>query len=320
MFLDHNGDGMEITMNKNIYDIIIIGSGTAGLTAAIYGARAGKRILVLEAKAYGGQIIETAEIENYPGIKNVSGYEFAENLFNQATDLGVEIVFEQVTKVVLEDNLKKVVTDDNEYTGVILIIASGLKKRKLGIEREEELTGKGVSYCATCDGAFYRDKVTAVNGGGNTAVSEALYLSDICSKVYLIHRRDTFRAEEGLVEKAKQKANIEILFNSEITGLHGDEHLSEITVINKETDEENNLSVDGVFVCIGQLPQNDYLNGLVELDDYGYINAGEDCTTNVKGIFAAGDCRTKNIRQLVTAASDGAVAAVQACEMIRSDL
>lgn len=320
MFLDDNGDGMEITMNKNIYDIIIIGSGTAGLTAAIYGARAGKRVLVLEAKVYGGQIIETAEIENYPGIKNVTGYEFAENLFNQATDLGVEIVFEQVTEVVLEDNLKKVVTDDNEYTGVTLIVASGLKKRKLGIEREEEFAGKGVSYCATCDGAFYRDKVTAVNGGGNTAVSEVLYLSDICSKVYLIHRRDTFRAEEGLVEKVKQRDNIEIVLNSEIIELAGENQLSEITVRDKESGGEKKLNVDGLFVCIGQLPQNDYLNGLVELDDYGYISAGEDCITSVKGIFAAGDCRTKNIRQLVTAASDGAVAAVQACELIRSDI
>lgn len=307
-------------MNSGIYDIIIIGSGTAGLTAAIYGARAGKKVLVLEAKVYGGQIIETAEIENYPGIKNVTGYEFAENLFNQATDLGVEIVFEQVTEVILEDNLKKAVTDDNEYIGTTLIVASGLKKRKLGLEREEELTGRGVSYCATCDGAFYKGKVTAVNGGGNTAVSEALYLSDICSKVYLIHRRDAFRAEESLVEKIKEKDNIEIVLNSEITSLDGEAQLSGITVKDKETGEEKKLSVDGLFVCIGQLPQNDYLNGLVELDDYGYINAGEDCITNVKGIFAAGDCRTKNIRQLVTAASDGAVAAVQACELIRSDL
>ncbi len=307
-------------MNSGIYDIIIIGSGTAGLTAAIYGARAGKSVLVLEAKVYGGQIIETAEIENYPGIKNVTGYEFAENLFNQATDLGVEIVFEQVTEVILEDNLKKVVTDDNEYIGATLIIASGLKKRKLGLEREEELTGRGVSYCATCDGAFYKGKVTAVNGGGNTAVSEALYLSDICSKVYLIHRRDAFRAEEGLVEKVKQKDNIEIVLNSEITGLEGEAQLSGITVKDKETGEERKFDVDGLFVCIGQLPQNDYLKGLIELDDYGYINAGEDCITSVKGVFAAGDCRTKNIRQLVTAAADGAVAAVQACELIRSEL
>ncbi len=305
-------------MNNNVYDIIIIGSGTAGLTAAIYGARAGKKVLVLEAKAYGGQIIETAEIENYPGIKKVFGYEFAENLFNQAVDLDVEVVFEPVTKVVLDGDLKKVVTEDNEYTGVTVIIASGLKKRKLGVEREDELTGRGVSYCATCDGAFYRNKVTAVNGGGNTAVSEALYLSDICSKVYLIHRRDSFRAEAELVEKLYERDNIELILNSEIVKLSGEELLSGITVVNKESGEEKALAVNGLFICIGQLPQNDYLNGLVELDDYGYINAGEDCVTNVRGIFAAGDCRTKNIRQLVTAASDGAVAAVQACELIRS--
>ncbi len=305
-------------MNNNVYDIIIIGSGTAGLTAAIYGARAGKKVLVLEAKAYGGQIIETAEIENYPGIKNVSGYEFAENLFNQAVDLDVEVVFEPVTKVVLDGDLKKVVTEDNEYKGATVIVASGLKKRKLGVEREEELTGRGVSYCATCDGAFYRNKVTAVNGGGNTAVSEALYLSDICNKVYLIHRRDSFRAEAELVEKLYERDNIELVLNSEITKLSGEELLSGITVVNKESGEENELAVNGLFICIGQLPQNDYLNGLVELDDYGYINAGEDCVTNVRGIFAAGDCRTKNIRQLVTAASDGAVAAVQACELVRS--
>lgn len=307
-------------MNSDIYDIIIIGSGTAGLTAAIYGARAGKRVLVLEGRVYGGQIIETAEIENYPGIKNVTGYEFAENLFNQAADLGVEIIFEQVIQVVVEDNIKKAVTEDNEYTGTTVIAASGLKKKKLGLEGEDKFTGKGVSYCATCDGAFYKGKIAAVNGGGSTAVGEALYLSDICSKVYLIHRRDTFRAEESLVDKLKERSNIEIMFNSEITGLYGTDRLSTIAVKDKETGEDRRLLVDGLFVCIGQLPQNDYLNGLIELDDYGYINAGEDCTTNVRGIFAAGDCRTKNIRQLVTAACDGAVAAVQACELIRSDV
>lgn len=306
-------------MGKKNYDIIIIGSGTAGLTAAIYGARAGKKVLVLEAKVYGGQIIESAEVENYPGIKSVSGYEFAENLYSQAVGLGAEVVFEQVTGISADGQIKRVKTDEGEYTGAAVIIASGLKKRKLGLENEERLTGRGVSYCATCDGAFYKDKVTAVNGGGNTAVSEALYLSDICSRVYLIHRRDTFRAEQGLVEKLKSRANIEILLNSQITSLEGDEKLESVTVLDNVSKEQKRLDIDGLFVCVGQIPQNEYLKDVIELDDYGYISAGEDCVTNVEGIFAAGDCRTKNIRQLVTAASDGAVAAMKACEIINEN-
>ena len=305
--------------NKN-FDIIIIGSGTAGLTAAIYSARAGKRVLVLEAKVYGGQIIESAEIENYPGIKKVSGYEFAENLYNQALDLGIEVIFEQVTGIAADEQKKKVITADNEYIGSAVIIANGLKKRKLGIENEERLTGRGVSYCATCDGAFYKKKITAVSGGGNTAVSEALYLSDICDKVYLIHRRDTFRAEDGLVDRVKRKSNVEILYNSKITEINGEDKLESITVLDSISKDEKQLKIDGLFVCVGQIPQNEYLRDVVELDDYGYISAGEDCVTNIEGVFAAGDCRTKNIRQLVTAASDGAVAAMKACEIVEDSV
>lgn len=305
--------------NKN-FDIIIIGSGTAGLTAAIYSARAGKRVLVLEAKVYGGQIIESAEIENYPGIKKVSGYEFAENLYNQALDLGIEVIFEQVTGIAADEQKKKVITADNEYIGSAVIIANGLKKRKLGIENEERLTGRGVSYCATCDGAFYKKKITAVSGGGNTAVSEALYLSDICDKVYLIHRRDTFRAEDGLVDRVKRKPNVEILYNSKITEINGEDKLESITVLDSISKDEKQLKIDGLFVCVGQIPQNEYLRDVVELDDYGYISAGEDCVTNIEGVFAAGDCRTKNIRQLVTAASDGAVAAMKACEIVEDSV
>lgn len=303
-------------INKEAYDIIIVGSGIAGLTAAIYGARAGKRVLVLEAKVYGGQIVESDKIENYPGIKNISGYDFAEGLYSQAVELGVEMIFEQVKALEAEGELKTAITDEGKYYGRSVIAASGLKKRKLGVEREEELTGKGVSYCATCDGAFYRGRKVAVNGGGNTAVSEALYLSDICQEVYIIHRREEFRAEKELTEKLAARENVKMLLNCEIKKLNGSEHLESIVVYDKSSGKETEFFVEGLFVCIGQVPHSDYLEGIIELDEAGYVVAGEDCHTNVAGVFAAGDCRTKSIRQLVTAAADGAIAAMKACEMI----
>ena len=299
-----------------MYDIIIVGAGTAGLSAAIYGVRAGKTVLVFEAETYGGQIINTLEIENYPGIKKVSGYEFATNLYQQTLDLGAEIKFEKVVKIFAEDEVKKVVTDGGEYLTKTVILATGAKNRPLGLEREKELIGKGISYCATCDGAFYKGKAVAVNGGGNTALEDAVFLSSYCSKVYIIHRRETFRGEERLLQALKKKPNVEFVLNSNITKLLGEELLEGVVVKDIKTEEEKNISISGLFIAIGQIPNNSIFANLIEMDQSGYIIGKEDCKTNAEGIFVAGDTRTKNVRQLATAASDGAIAGLAACEYI----
>lgn len=299
-----------------MYDIIIVGAGTAGLSAAIYGVRAGKKVLVLEASSYGGQIINTPEIENYPGIKHISGYEFATNLYEQAKELGADIKFEKVLEIKNEVSDKKVVTDQNEYVTNSIILATGAKNRPLGLEKETELIGRGISYCATCDGGFYKGKEVAVNGGGNTALEDAIFLSSYCSKVYVIHRRDTFRGEEKLLQTLKKKNNVEIILNSFISELNGKEQLESIIVKNIETEKKTKLSVSGLFIAIGQMPENAPFSNLVQLDNKGYIIAKEDCKTNLEGVFVAGDTRSKTIRQLATAAADGAVAALAACEYI----
>ncbi len=299
-----------------MYDIIIVGAGTAGLSAAIYGVRAGKKVLVFEAENYGGQIINTLEIENYPGIKKVSGYEFATNLYQQTIDLGAEIKFEKVIKIQAEEDVKKVVTEGGEYLSKTIILATGAKNRPLGLEKEKELIGKGISYCATCDGAFYKGKAVAVNGGGNTALEDAIFLSAYCSKVYVIHRRDIFRGEERLLQSLKNKSNVEFVLNSNITELIGEEVLEGVVVKDTKTDQEKTISISGLFIAIGQVPNNSIFNNLIELDQSGYIVGKEDCRTNAQGVFVAGDTRTKSVRQLATAASDGAIAGLAACEYI----
>ena len=294
-------------------DIIIIGAGTAGLSAAIYARRAGKKALILEALSYGGQIINTPEVENYPGIKNISGFDFATGLYEQAADLGAEIEYVRVTGIESNaDGSKTVHTTDGDRECKAVIIATGAKNRPLGIEREEELTGSGVSYCATCDGAFYKKKAVAVNGGGNTAIEDAGFLSNFCSKVYVIHRRDEFRADVHEVEKLKAKENVEFILDSEVTALLGDDELTGIEVTNKKTGEKKELEISGLFIAIGQMPDNTAFASVVDLDEKGYIIGKEDCLTNTPGVFTAGDCRTKAVRQLTTAAADGAVAALAA--------
>lgn len=300
-----------------MYDIIIVGAGTAGLSAAIYGVRAGKKVLVLESASYGGQIITSPEVQNYPGIKKISGFEFATNLYEQASDLGMEIELAQVTKIRDEGEYKIVVTEDQEYSCRAVILASGAKNRPLGLEREQELVGKGVSYCATCDGAFFRGKTVAVAGGGNTALEDAAFLTEYCQKVYLIHRRDAFRGEQKLVENLQGKENMELVLDTNIVKLVAEDQLQAIEVQNKKTGETRTIELSGLFIAIGQMPENGVFSPPVELDKHGYIIAGEDCKTNVAGVFAAGDCRTKTVRQLATAAADGAVAALAACEYIR---
>ena len=294
-------------------DVIIIGAGTAGLSAAIYVQRAGKKALVLEESTYGGQIINTADIENYPGIKHISGFDFATDLFNQAKDLGTTFAFEGVVKIENREDEKIVYTAKNEYHAKAIIIATGMKRRELGIDREKELTGKGVSYCATCDGMFFRGKDVAVNGGGNVAVEDAEYLTRFCNRVYIIHRRDEFRADEAEVVKLNGKENLVKVMNSTVTKLNGEERLQSIDVTDKNTGETKTINVDALFVAIGQIPMNQIFSEIVELDEYGFIKADEECRTSVKGIYAAGDCRVKSVHQLTTAASDGAIAALNAC-------
>lgn len=299
-----------------MYDMVIIGAGTAGLSAAIYGVRAGKSVLVLEGENYGGQIINSPEVENYPGIAKISGFEFATGLYEQAKNLGASIEFEAVSRVEKTGKDFIVYTEEREIPCHSVILATGAKNRPLGVEREVELVGAGVSYCATCDGAFFRGQETAVVGGGSTALEDAEFLSSYCSKVYLIHRRDEFRGEQWLVENLRKKENVEFVLDSKVTEILGEQGVEGILVQNIKTGDIKELKISGLFVAIGQMPDNSSFAPLVDLDAGGYIKALEDCKTSEEGIFAAGDCRTKTVRQLTTAASDGAVAGLAACEYI----
>ena len=300
-----------------MYDIIIVGAGPAGLTSSIYARRAMKKTLVLEALSYGGQIINTLKIDNYPASPNISGFDFATKLYNQAKDLGTEIKFEKVIEIKDGNDYKEVITTNNSYKSKAIILATGSENRKLGITNEDELIGKGISYCATCDGAFYRGKDVAVVGGGNTALEDALYLSDIAKTVYLIHRRDKFRAEEAIVNNVQNKDNIKFIYNSNVTKLNGDDKLESVVVTDKNGKSEE-IKVAGLFVAIGRIPENENFKKIIKLDDSGYIIASENCHTNIPGIFASGDNRVKEVRQLVTAASDGAIAATEAIKYINN--
>ncbi len=298
-----------------MYDIVIIGAGPAGLTAAIYARRAEKSVLVLEALSYGGQIIYTPVIENYPAAADISGFDFANNIYNQAVNLGAEIKFEKVIRIENSDSQKTVFTQNGSYICKAVIIATGSLNRKLGLENEDSLAGRGISYCATCDGAFFKNKPVAVVGGGNTALEDALYLADIAQTVYLIHRRDTFRGEEATVTKLKQRDNVEFILNSTVTKLIAEKNLTGIEVSNKDGSTQT-IEVNGLFTAIGRIPENQDFADVVNLDKDGYIIADETCKTNAEGIFTAGDNRTKTVRQLVTAAADGAIAATEAIKYI----
>ena len=297
-----------------MYDIGIIGGGIAGMTAAIYGARAGKRVILLEGTGVGGQITLSSNVENYPGIRSISGNELAVTLKEQAESLGAEVKTANVNEIRDTEDGKLMITASEEILCRTVILASGQKHRKLGIPGEDKLTGMGVSYCAVCDGAFFKGMDVAVVGGGSTALQDADYLSTYCNKVYLIHRRDEFRGEQHLVEALKEKENVEFILSHIVTEIHGDFMVEGIELEDKKNGEKLGLKVDGVFVAVGQIPGNDRFRNIVELDDDGYIIAGEDCKTSAEGIYVAGDCRTKKVRQLITAAADGAVAALAACE------
>ena len=301
-----------------MYDVIIVGAGPAGLTSAIYTCRAKKKTLVLEALSYGGQIINTLDIENYPAAPHISGFDFSTKLYNQAKELGSEIIFERVIEIKDEKDHKEVITTNNTYLTKTIILATGAENRKLGLENENDLIGKGISYCATCDGAFYKGKDVAIQGGGNTAIEEAIYLADIAKTVYLIHRRDEFRAEQTLINQLKEKKNVKYILNSNVTKLNAKEKLESIEVTNKEGKIET-ITVSALFVAVGRIPENENFRKLINLNDNGYVEAGEDCHTNVEGIYVAGDNRVKSLRQLVTATSDGAIAATEAIKYINSN-
>ncbi|MBR1867481.1 MAG: thioredoxin-disulfide reductase [Clostridia bacterium] len=298
-----------------MYDVIIIGAGPAGLTAAIYARRAEKKALVLEAKSYGGQIVNTPDIENYPVCPHISGFDFATNLYEQTKALGAEIVFEKAVDIINGEKEKEVVTEKGKYSCKAIIIATGSENRKLGVEGENELIGRGISYCATCDGAFYRKKTVAVVGGGNTALEDALYLADVAEKVYLIHRRDSFRGEEATLNKLKERDNVQFVLNSTVTALKAEKRLNAIEVTDKDG-KVTEICVNGLFVAVGRIPETQNFGKTVELDESGYVVAGENCVTNADGVFVAGDNRVKSVRQLVTATADGAVAATEAVKYI----
>lgn len=297
-------------------DIIIIGGGIAGLTAAVYALRSGKSVLLFEKKAYGGQISQSHAVENYPGFKNVSGAELSMTLHAQAKDFGCEFKNETVTQV-QDGDTKKVITNKGEYEAKAVIFALGAEPRKSGLPNEQSLIGRGLSYCAVCDGNFFRGRETMVVGGGSTAVQDALYLAEICKKVYLVHRRDAFRAEESLVAKLREKDNVELVLDSVLVSAEAGPLLKSVTVKNVKTGKERDINVNGLFLAIGQVPSTKAFADILPLDEYGYVIAGEDCKVS-DGIYIAGDCRKKPVRQLTTAAADGTVAATLVCEELEN--
>mgnify|MGYP000944160015 FL=1 len=301
-----------------MYDIIIIGGGPAGLSAAIYARRAGVSVLVLEQTMYGGQMMNTPEVENYPGVPLMGGADLAVEFYRQAADLGAEILLEGVESLDLTGEVKRVRTAGGEHEGKTVILANGAKRRKLGCPGEEQFAGRGVSYCATCDGAFFKGKEVAIVGGGNTALEDALFLSNHCTAVHLIHRRDQFRGGKILADAVLARANIQVHYDAAVEEIHGSAKVEAVTLRNLKTDERTRLPVAGVFVAVGLEPENGFVAGQVDLDKAGYILAGEDCKTNLPGVYAAGDTRTKTVRQIITAAADGAVAAIEASNRVNA--
>lgn len=298
------------------YDAIILGGGPAGLTAALYAKRAGITPLLLEKAVWGGQMVNTPAVENYPGFVNIPGAELAMAMHRQVSELGVEIRLETPVSCQLSGDVKAVATAQGVYEAAAVIIANGAARRALGCPGEQRLAGRGVSYCATCDGAFFRGKETAVIGGGNTALEDALFLANHCSAVHLVHRREQFRGSPILVRAVEKRENILLHRGFVAEEITGGEKVSGVVLRNVATGETTSLPLAGVFIAVGLAPDNGLFAGQVELDDAGYIRAGEDCRTNLPGVFAAGDTRTKEIRQIVTAAADGAVAALAAAGFV----
>ena len=294
-----------------MYDIIVIGAGPAGLTAALYALRASKSVLVIEQSTFGGQVTFSPKIENYPGIPEMSGNEFADKLLDQVLSMGADVEMEKVTGIMDEGSRKLVFADNKKYEAAAVIIAVGVHHRQLGLPNENALVGNGVSYCAVCDGAFFKDKVVGVVGGGNSALQEAVLLSDLCEKVYVFQNLAFLTGEKKLVDILSNKSNVEFILEATVKELKGEEELSGVVLSTKNGDKE--VSLDGLFVAIGLEPKNSAFAEIAGLDANGYFDAGESCVTKTEGVFVAGDCRQKSIRQITTASADGAVAALAAC-------
>lgn len=299
-----------------IYDIIIIGGGPAGLSAAIYVSRALKKTLIIEKSVFGGQITQASKVENYPGFEEISGIDLGEKIADQAKKLGVENVYGEVTQIKKNKENFTVTVGQKEYLGKVVIYATGASPRKLHVDNEAKLLGSGISYCATCDGAFFKGKTVCVIGGGNTAIDDALYLANLCKKVYVIHRRDSFRGEPVKVTLLKEKENVEFILNATVKSVDGENFVESITLL--ENMQERKIKVDGVFVAIGNVPNTKLLEDFVPLTPNGYIITNYDLETSVTGFYAAGDVREKKVRQLTTATNDGTIAAIMACEYLNT--
>lgn len=312
------GLNCKFEWEQNMLDTIIIGAGPAGLSAAVYAKRAGLNALLIEESAVdGGQVLSTYEVDNYLGLPGISGLDLGEKFSDHAKSAGIEKKEAYVSKISEVSGGYSVVTDDGSFETKTVIVATGATHAKLGVSGEEELSGMGVSYCATCDGAFFRKKDVCVVGGSDVAVEDAIYLARTCNKVYLIHRRDTLRAANSLVEALKNCDNVEFVWNSEVKAINGGDGVESVTVRNKLTSEERVIELKGVFVAVGINPQAELLENMVERDDKGYVLAGEDCRTTKKGIYVAGDIRKKPMRQIITAVADGANAVTSVQEDIR---
>ena len=301
-----------------MYDIVIVGGGPAGLTAATYALRAGKTVLVIEKNGFGGQIAYSPKVENIPGTIQISGSEFAERLIEQALNLGADVELETVASVQKNGDIFSVATEESStYEGKAVILAVGVKHRMLGLPGEHELVGNGISFCAVCDGAFYTGQNVAMIGGGNSALQEALLLSEVCSKVTVVQNLAYFTGEKKLADALVEKANVTALFNTVVTGyIQNDGVLTGLQLQNTKTGEQQQIAVDGTFLAVGLVPENDAFAEFAQLNEWGYFDSGEDCCTKTPGVFVAGDCRSKRIRQVVTASADGAVAAMAACRYL----
>ncbi|MBO5788556.1 MAG: FAD-dependent oxidoreductase [Clostridia bacterium] len=299
-----------------MHDIIVIGGGPAGMTAALYAKRAGKSVLLIEKNTFGGQITWSHKVENYPAISSLSGLEWGDQMFSQIEALGVEYELDEVTSITKKDDLFTLTTAFGAiYEAKAIILATGAKPKRLGLEGEEDYIGCGISFCAVCDGEFYRQKDVAIIGGGNTALGEALYLADICRSVTLIVRRDSYRADLPLVDAISKRDNIRQVMSARVSALHGQETLSGVTLTYADGKSEL-MALDGLFIAIGHSPENELFSGLIALTEDGYANADETCATITPGVFVAGDCRQKQVRQLTTAVSDGTISALAACRYI----
>lgn len=304
-------------MEQKISDVIIIGGGPGGYTAALYSARANLKAMVIEKLSAGGQMATTSQVDNYPGFEEgVNGFELGEKMRQGAERFGVESLFAEVESVDLSAQPKVIHTSDGDYFARTVILATGANPREMGLEEEQKLKGRGVAYCATCDGMFYRNKTVVVVGGGNTAVADALFLSKICNKVYLVHRRDQLRASKSYMSALKQSLNIEFIWNAKVKEILHDKKVTGVVTEDIESGDTIKVACDGVFVAIGRIPNTDLFKGQLELDEGGYIVADETTKTNLPGVFAVGDVRRKPLRQIVTATADGAVASKFAEEYI----